>query len=840
MQISHYTRQIRRILLSILFMAAPFAEGAQIENLPIASIKVTGNVPEGCYFDTTLVTTRIKTKEGEFFAQSVFDNDLKNLAADYDRVEPSFEVLDKKLAITLSVWPKPMIRSIVWNGNCAIDSNELQKELGVNICTVFDRMNFNKAFHKLKALYIKKGYFEAHLNYDVKLDCTTNEVDICIEVNEGRSGWISRIFFENFYPCEEEEILEKMVTKKFNPFFSWLTSEGLYNEEAINYDQSQIVNYLHDRGYADAVVNIDIVDSPRFLERIHLYIRAERGDPYSIGAITFSGNELYSDEEIRACFLIEEGGCFSPELLRETASRIEHLYGRKGYIDATVSFEPKLEIDCDNVYSIDFSIVEGEKYLVGMVKVFGNCITDTNVILHETLLIPGEVFNSNKMEATEARLKNVGYFSNVNVYAVRREDAGCLKGNYRDVHIEVEEKQTGRFGVFFGYSTVESLFGGINITESNFNSAGLGSLFCKNGPGLRGGGEHVNITASLGQKTSSYGLGWTKPYFMDSRWSVGFDIEKSANSYISDDYTIRALKYNLRATRAVNAFTRFGVHYRISNSHVNFEGNGGGNHTKKYFHGCRELCEASHIHGLISAVGWQLSYDSTNRIEMPSQGLRSTFEMEYVGIGGDHTYFSAGYLNSYYIPICEDGTLKFRADLKFIQPLWSTSFNDIPLDERLFLGGDNIMRGFKAYELGPMFCQHKYNCIRKKSKVRKKLKKQGFTQDSQEYKDAHDLYSDCWDYIHADTEPKGGISMQIFSVEYNHRLFSKMNGFLFFDAGGLSDHQWQIPRIYCSVGFGTRVRILDSFPPITLGLGFPINAKRGQTKNFFMSFGGSF
>lgn len=42
-------------------------------------------------------------------------------------------------------------------------------------------------------------------------------------------------------------------------------------------------------------------------------------------------------------------------------------------------------MNCEQVYSVDLTIEEGEKYYVGMVKVFGNCTTQTNVILHETL-----------------------------------------------------------------------------------------------------------------------------------------------------------------------------------------------------------------------------------------------------------------------------------------------------------------------------------------------------------------------------------------------------------------------------------------------------------------------
>lgn len=803
-------------LLLFLILSLGNLSAVQFENLPIDRVEIVGNVPEGCAFDPKLVQSRMKMGSGELFSQTIFDSDLKTLAAEYDRVEPSFEVINGKIVLTLKVWPKPMIRSIVWEGNCGVTTKDLKQELGICICTIFDKIAFNKAFHKLKAYYVKKGYFEAELNYDVQTDPLTNEVDITICINEGRSGWISRMYFHGFTDCEEDEILDLMVTKKFIPFTSWMTNEGLYNEEAVNYDQTQIVNYLQNLGYADATVKIEAIDSPNFFERIHLHITAEKGELYQIGTITFDGNKLFCDEEVEELFLISEGDVFSPDLIRRTGERIEALYGRKGYIDASCDYEAKLELECGNIYSIHFSIEESDQFCVGMVKVFGNCTTDTNVILHESLLTPGEVFNSVKLELTEARLRNIGYFSNVNVYAVRADAESCLKGNYRDVHIEVEEQQTGRFSTFFGYSTGESLFAGIQITEKNFNSAGLGTLFCKNGIGLRGGGEYLSLTASFGQKSQNWGLSWTKPYFMDSKWAVGFDIEKTCTGYISDDYDIKTLSYRLRGNYELDAFSRFGLHYRISNTHVNLE------HGKQSFIEDPELWHASRIHGLISAVGFSVAYDSTDRFELPTRGLRSTFEAEFAGVGGDHTYFSLAYLNSWYYGLCDGGVLKLRADLRFLQPLWKTHFNDVPLDERLYLSGDNVVRGYRQYKLGPTFSG------------------------------GHD--------------PKGGCSLQVLSAEYNHVLAKRANGFLFLDGGSLSEHQWRFDRMYWSAGFGARVRVLDSFPPVTLGIGFPFNPKthytcrhqskkehdekceflechrrkRHQVKNFFINFGGSF
>lgn len=778
-------RLVRHIFL-LLLIACPLF-GAQIEQMQIDTIEVIGHIPDCNTFDPSSVTARIKTKQGDVFIQTVFDQDLKNLAKEFDRVEPSFEVVNQKLKLTLNVWTKPLIRSIVWNGNCKMETKRLQEELGISICSVFDRQTFNKAFHKLKAYYVKNGYFETDLSYSVEFDEATNEVDIQIQIEEGRSGRISELIFHGFTQDEVDEISELMVTKQYN-LLSFFTGEGNYNEEMMQHDQSQIINFLQNEGFADVIIDVVIVECAYRKNRIEIHITAWKGEPYTMGKITFEGNTLFCDDEIERCLLIREGGCFSPELIRETATRIERLYGRKGYIDSNVAYEPKLELECGNVYSVHFTIEEGEPYCIGMVKVYGNCTTQTNVILNETLLVPGEKFNTDKLKATEERLKNVGFFSNVNVYAVRTDGANCENGNFRDVNIEVEEKQTGKFGVFGGYSTAESLFAGVNITEKNFNTAGLCTRLCGKGGSLRGNGEFLSLNATVGQKSASYGLSWTKPYFMDSKWTVGFDIDKSYNRYISDDYDIKALGYTLRGTRELNQFMRYTLHYRIRHTNVSLSSDG--------FDNC-ELYEASRIHGLISAAGVAFTYDSTDRFEMPSKGFRSVVEMEFAGIGGDHSFLGLGYLNSYYIPVLENGVLKFRGDLRFLQPCFDTHFNSMPLDERLFLGGINTVRGFKDYKIGPTFG------------------------------DSND--------------PKGGLSMQIFSIQYNHFINKRMIGFLFGDAGCLSTQTWKFGRLNTSIGFGAQVKLLESLPPVTLGLGFPLNhQKHSQVKNFFINFGANF
>jgi len=153
----------------------------------------------------------------------------------------------------------------------------------------------------------------------------------------------------------------------------------------------------------------------------------------------------------------------------------------------------------------------------------------------------------------------------------------------------------------------------------------------------------------------------------------------------------------------LNAFVSYGVHYRLRNSVVHSR--------KKSQDESEQLRAISGNNGIVSGVGFSVIYNSTNHPLRPTNGFRSRIDGEFVGLGGDSHFFSFSYVNSAYQPFGSNGVLKLRADFKFIQPLdtinskmdQKTSLDTIPLDERLMLGGDYQVRGFRPYAIGPKF-----------------------------------------------------------------------------------------------------------------------------------------
>ncbi|GAB4191434.1 MAG: outer membrane protein assembly factor BamA [Simkaniaceae bacterium] len=777
-------------------------EAVSYEQKNVAKIQIiVETLQPGSTFNPESVKAALRTKEGDVFSQSVFDQDLKQLSQQYYRIDPQIEVMDGELYITIKLWQKPIIRAIRFEGNKKFSTRKLQKELDIAIGTRFDRDEFNKAFNKLKELYVKRGYFEAQLNYQVIPDPKNNEVVLEIDIDEGRSGHVKQMRFNGFSKEEESAILKMINTKKYNLFTSWLTGFGIYNEEAVEHDKLIITNYLQDEGYADAKVSIATEESAD--GQIVLNITAERGEKYYFNQVTFSGNTLFSDEEIQEALLVKEGKPYSPEKLRETIESLKELYGKKGYIDANIQYELQL-VQNKPEYNVSFKIEEGEQYRVGVIQVLGNVQTETHVILRESLLVPGEVFDTRMLKATQSRLQAIGYFKSVNVYAIRTPEDKALGPNFRDVIIEVEETTTGNVSLFFGFSTVDSIFGGLDLAESNFNHKGLTNFWRKGFSSLRGGGEYAHARVTLGAKQSSYAISWMDPYFRDTYWRVGFDANYSHSKVTSDDYSINTMGFSIFGSYPINPFFSYGLKYRFRNSIIHIDKDGA------------EALNEERNSGIVTGVSFNLAYDSTDNIFKPHRGFRSIFETELAGVrrhsSKERTFPMArfSYINSYYYPVWRKGTLKFRGDFRFLVPFGGNGkVRNVPISERFFLGGETTVRGYAPYSLGPKL-------------LKEQKDKEGNTK------------------IVESNDPTGGLSSVLLSLEYNQQLFRLMDLFIFFDGGSIALERFHVHRFQMSYGLGVRLELGNRLP-FTVGYGIPINpTSNDEVRRFFFSMGGQF
>jgi outer membrane protein assembly factor BamA len=85
----------------------------------------------------------------------------------------------------------------------------------------------------------------------------------------------------------------------------------------------------------------------------------------------------------------------------------------------------------------------------------------------------------------------------------------------------------------------------------------------------------------------------------------------------------------------------------------------------------------------------------------PTSGKRFTLSMDFAGIGGNTNFYNPRAEGIWYFPLGAKRrtSLGFRAQAEYISPYGSTV--ELPIFEKLFLGGEYSMRGFDLRTVGP-------------------------------------------------------------------------------------------------------------------------------------------
>src|SRR5438105_3492953 len=104
------------VLLSMLLSPLSGVELYEEKKVSHIQIELDSSAPS-LSFDPKPLLSKMKTKEGDDFSQFTFDNDLKSLSEEYDRVQPSLRVEDNQVSITIVVTPRPIIHQIRIQGN---------------------------------------------------------------------------------------------------------------------------------------------------------------------------------------------------------------------------------------------------------------------------------------------------------------------------------------------------------------------------------------------------------------------------------------------------------------------------------------------------------------------------------------------------------------------------------------------------------------------------------------------------------------------------------------------------------------------------------------------------
>jgi outer membrane protein insertion porin family len=349
--------------------------------------------------------------------------------------------------------------------------------------------------------------------------------------------------------------LRKVIKTRRRWWMSWLTGSGKFETDQWDEDLEMLTQFYQDEGYIDYKVRKIMFEYPsegKMVIRLDLY----EGYRYQVGNVTFEGNTLFTEDQIRrgvqvlerpvAPFMLE-GAIFTPNGLSDDREAIRDYYEAYGYLDTRVRVTKVPNTDQGTI-DLFYSITEGDLSYVEKVEIRGNTRTKDKVIRRELAISPGEVFDMVSVELSKRRLEGTGLFESVDTQVEKIPELP----NRRNLIVGVQEGRTGHLIMGFGYSSIEAMFAQAGYVQGNFD------LF--NPPFFTGGGQKFRLQITAGTRRQDYQITFEEPYFLDRKLRFSVDLYHREIQYYSRYFEQHQTGAKLGLSRTLwNDFTYGGV-----------------------------------------------------------------------------------------------------------------------------------------------------------------------------------------------------------------------------------------------------------------------------------------
>ncbi|OGX09670.1 MAG: outer membrane protein assembly factor BamA, partial [Omnitrophica WOR_2 bacterium GWA2_37_7] len=490
------------LLFTVIFINSKTGFAQSTETKVVKAIEVKGNNTIGI----ATILSKIKTRVGQEYLQSVVSDDLKRLynTGYFSDVKVDRVNYEDGLKVMIYLEEKPIVEEVTFSKTKYIKAKSLKRKIKTTAGKFLDKKDLKDDIDTIKELYSKKGFIQAEVEEEVFADEVTNKVSIHFIVREGYRVRIKNINVLGNEAYKKKKILRIIKARKRSIF-----TGGYLKEDILKEDMGRITSFYEQNGFIDA--NASYTVETLYKGRIEINIKINEGKRYSVGNVVVLGNRILSDKEVFSVMeYIEEGNVFSREKLGVDLAAIRTLYFDRGYIFANVEESTSLDTNTGKV-EVKINIVEGGLAYIEKIKVQGNTRTRDIVIRRELRMFPGDRFDGTKLRRSKERLSNLGYFEEVD-FDIEDTDAYDRK----NLVVQVKEAKTGTFSFGGGFSTVDQVVGFVEIEQRNFDFA--------NWPTFTGGGQQLKVRAETGSTKNNLLLSFTEPWIFDYPVSGGFDI----------------------------------------------------------------------------------------------------------------------------------------------------------------------------------------------------------------------------------------------------------------------------------------------------------------------------
>ncbi|MCL2473755.1 MAG: outer membrane protein assembly factor BamA, partial [Alphaproteobacteria bacterium] len=641
-------KKLRVLLCSCVFSCLLLTGTAAIADVSrIAAVQIEGTQR----IEDATVLSHLKLQVGDEVSSQQIDDFLKTLYATglFQDVDVS---IDRNGVLLIRVAENPIINRIAFEGNSAIDTEDLVKETKLRPRMTYTVPKVEQDVDRILELYRKSGRFGASVVPKiVKLE--QNRVDLVFEIIEGDKTGIQNINFIGNKVFSDSELRE-VVSSKESAWWRFLSTSDYYDQERINYDKELLRRFYLNSGFIDFRVDSSVVELTPDRRDFFVTFTMEEGERYKFGQISVSSELKGVDSSVFEKFILaRQGDWYSADLVEKSVAKLGAVLGDMQYAFAGIVPDINRNKD-ERTVDLVFHIKEGQKVLVGRIDISGNVSTVDKVIRREMLLAENDPFSASALQKSEQNIRDLGFFSDVKVTTT---DGDQL--DRADIQVAVAEKATGEASIGGGYSSTDGPLGSVSLSQSNF----------------MGSGQYARLGATISGRTQQFDFSFTEPYFMDRKLSAGFDVyARTTDNQDVSSYDVRSIGTELRTSYPLSSEIRQKIAYSLHQDKISNVPADASIYVK-------DQAGTS----LTSSIGQSLFYDTRDSRLNPTLGYVYYLDTTVAGVGGDRKWFKTSLGGTQYYPLAEKWILSGSFEGAKI---WSFNSGGTKINERFFLGGD--------------------------------------------------------------------------------------------------------------------------------------------------------
>ena len=642
-------------IFSIHYNITPIKAQAAAEQVRISEITVTGNrrVAEGT------VLSYLPVQIGDVVSQGGLSQSLERLFATNLFKDIKLDLNGSVLTVTIV--ENPIINRVNIEGNDVISDEKLLEVIDLQPRRIYNRQLALDSVRKLLEVYQAGGRFAAAVEPKI-IELDENRIDLVFEVDEGPLIKINSIVFSGNQNFNDRALSQAIVSRE-KRWWAFLTPNDKFDEGRLDYDVRLLRQYYLSRGYAD--INVSRARGGLLPDRSGFAITflIDEGVRYKVSNISVSSEIASVDlDALKSLIAFGDDNWYDVRRLEQGLLDISNQLGNLGY--SFVDVTPEIITDPETgMLDIAIKIGQARRNYIERIEFIDNTRTLDSVIRRRFELVEGDAFNQLKLDRSVRNVRNLGYFSKVDVENIRGSSA-----DQTITRVTVQEQSTGDFSVGVGYSSLDKTSLTLGINERNF----LGT------------GRRASASISTSDTRTDFLFGLTQPYLFDRDLTGSIDVFKAKSTANNTSANRTGFDLGARFDAANDVYHR--VTYGISTSKIT---NTSTSATSVTGESGKSL--------LKSAFGYTIGKDTRDNRFDPSDGFFAEIAETFSGVGGDVNFLRSNLRGGYYKPyLFKSLVVGVKGRLGHISGLG----DDVTQSERFFLGGRDV-RGFDSNGIGP-------------------------------------------------------------------------------------------------------------------------------------------